>query len=268
MRPSSRASWASRRWWACENATHRARAPATRSPCPAPRAIWARSTRARSRSRSSAPISRSCRRPATQIMVNLGNPELAFKTSFLPNDGVGLARMEFIITEHIKVHPMALVHPERVDGSGGARHDRRALTRGYARPADFFVERSGRGRGHDRRGVLSEARDRAHVRLQDQRVRDADRRPRFEPTEENPMLGLPRRLALRASRVRRGLRARVRRHEARARDDGAHQRQAHDPLLPPRRGGRAGARRPWRSTGSARRATGSRSTSCARSPTT
>lgn len=47
------------------------------------------------------------RRPKTKIMLNLGNPELAFKHSFLPNDGVGLARMEFIITEYIKAHPLA-----------------------------------------------------------------------------------------------------------------------------------------------------------------
>ena len=47
-------------------------------------------------------------------MVNLGNPELAFQTSLLPCDGVGLARMEFIINEHIKVHPMAVLHPERI----------------------------------------------------------------------------------------------------------------------------------------------------------
>ena len=53
-------------------------------------------------------------RPRTAIMVNLGNPELAYHTAMLPNDGVGLARMEFIINEHIGVHPMALVHPEKV----------------------------------------------------------------------------------------------------------------------------------------------------------
>ena len=53
-------------------------------------------------------------RPRTKIMINLGNPDLAFKTSFLPNDGVGLARMEFIISEYIKAHPLALVHPDRV----------------------------------------------------------------------------------------------------------------------------------------------------------
>ncbi|MGR9088299.1 MAG: phosphoenolpyruvate synthase, partial [Gammaproteobacteria bacterium] len=53
-------------------------------------------------------------RPLTHIMLNIGNPEIAFKTSFLPNDGVGLARMEFIITEYIKAHPMALIHPDKV----------------------------------------------------------------------------------------------------------------------------------------------------------
>ena len=46
-------------------------------------------------------------------MVNLGNPDLAFRTAMMPSDGVGLARMEFIISEHIGVHPMALVHPAR-----------------------------------------------------------------------------------------------------------------------------------------------------------
>ena len=53
------------------------------------------------------------KRPRTEIMLNLGNPELAFRTAMLPNDGVGLARMEFIISEHIKVHPMALVSPRK-----------------------------------------------------------------------------------------------------------------------------------------------------------
>src|SRR6516164_2871741 len=53
-------------------------------------------------------------RPRAQIMVNLGDPELAYHTAMLPNDGVGLARMEFIINQHIGVHPMALVHPEKV----------------------------------------------------------------------------------------------------------------------------------------------------------
>ncbi len=83
-------------------------------------------------------------RPHTRIMLILANPELAFRMSFLPNDGVGLARMEFIITEYIKAHPLALLHPERVSGIA----ERRALaelTRGYAHGADFFIERLSEG---------------------------------------------------------------------------------------------------------------------------
>jgi len=85
-------------------------------------------------------------RPKTHIMLNLGNPELAFKTSFLPNDGVGLARMEFIITEYIKAHPMALLHPEKVqDTRERARLEQ--LTRAYASPSEFFVQRLSEGVG-------------------------------------------------------------------------------------------------------------------------
>jgi pyruvate, water dikinase len=78
-------------------------------------------------------------RPQTKIMVNLGNPEAAFATSFLPNDGVGLARLEFIIAETVKIHPMALVHPEKLDAEDRAEIAR--LTTSYATPADFFIER-------------------------------------------------------------------------------------------------------------------------------
>ena len=60
----------------------------------------------------------------TKIMINLGNPDLAFKTSFLPNDGVGLARMEFIISESIQAHPLALLHPDRVTDRRHARSSR------------------------------------------------------------------------------------------------------------------------------------------------
>jgi len=86
------------------------------------------------------------KRPKTKIMLNLGNPELAFKTSFLPNDGVGLARMEFIITEYIKAHPMALIHPERVQDTS-EREQLNELTRNYPKPEDFFIERLSEGVG-------------------------------------------------------------------------------------------------------------------------
>ena len=84
-------------------------------------------------------------RPKTKILLNLGNPELAFKHSFLPCDGVGLARMEFIITEYIRAHPMALLHPERVDEE--TRSQLRDLTRSYAKPAEFFIQRLAEGVG-------------------------------------------------------------------------------------------------------------------------
>ncbi|MBU2568856.1 MAG: phosphoenolpyruvate synthase [Gammaproteobacteria bacterium] len=86
------------------------------------------------------------KRPKTKIMLNLGNPELAFKLSFLPNDGVGLARMEFIITEFIKAHPMALIHPERIQDADEEATVKR-LTRHYAQPEDFFIERLAEGVG-------------------------------------------------------------------------------------------------------------------------
>ncbi len=84
------------------------------------------------------------RRPKTKIMLNLGNPELAFKHSFLPNDGVGLARMEFIITEYIKAHPLALIHPERVRDAGELQQLNQ-LTEGYAKAEEFFIQRLAEG---------------------------------------------------------------------------------------------------------------------------
>ncbi len=86
------------------------------------------------------------KRPKTKIMLNIGNPELAFKTSFLPNDGVGLARMEFIITEYIKAHPMALIHPERVQDAVELEQ-LSDLTRNYEKPEDFFIQRLSEGVG-------------------------------------------------------------------------------------------------------------------------
>jgi pyruvate, water dikinase len=80
------------------------------------------------------------KKPKTKIMLNIGNPETAFKNSFLPNDGVGLARMEFIITEYIKAHPLALIHPERIKDKA-VLGQLEYLTRSYGKPEDFFVER-------------------------------------------------------------------------------------------------------------------------------
>ncbi|MDA0790379.1 MAG: phosphoenolpyruvate synthase [Proteobacteria bacterium] len=78
-------------------------------------------------------------RPRTHIMINLGNPALAFQTSMIPNDGVGLARTEFIVAEHIKVHPMALLHPEKITDPE-VRAQVMALANGFENPGDYFVQ--------------------------------------------------------------------------------------------------------------------------------
>ena len=106
------------------------------------------------------------KRPRTAIMLNLGNPELAFRTAMLPNDGVGLARMEFIISEHIGFHPMALVSPEKVTSAGARRPLSGWFATTLARPTTS--SRSCRKAWDDRRRVLSQARDRPPVGFQDQ----------------------------------------------------------------------------------------------------
>jgi len=74
----------------------------------------------------------------------VGNPETAFQCSFLPNDGVGLARMEFVITEYIKAHPMALLHPEKVQDEA-ERKSIAELARNSASGPEYFVQRLAEG---------------------------------------------------------------------------------------------------------------------------
>jgi pyruvate, water dikinase len=127
-------------------------------------------------------------RPRTQVMVNLGNPDTAFQTSFLPNDGVGLARMEFIVAEHIRVHPMALVHPERV-GDGAVREQIARLTEGYARPSDYFVRQLSEGVGMIAAAFYPKP---VIVRLSDFKTNEYASLlggRAFEPAEANPMIG-------------------------------------------------------------------------------
>ncbi len=127
-------------------------------------------------------------RPKTQIMVNLADPDLAFKTSFLPNDGVGLARMEFIISSSIRAHPMALIHPEKVSDPVAQAAIAR-LTAGYVDGGTFFVERLSEGIGTIAAAFWPKP---VVVRMSDFKTNEyasltggAD----FEPVEDNPMLG-------------------------------------------------------------------------------
>jgi pyruvate,water dikinase len=128
------------------------------------------------------------KRPATHIMVNLGNPDLAFQTCQLPNDGVGLARMEFIVSESIKVHPMALIQPEKIDDPAD-RAEIERLTRHHATPVDYFVETLAEGVGtiaaafHPKPVIvrMSDFKTNEYAALIGGRW--------FEPKEANPMLG-------------------------------------------------------------------------------
>lgn len=127
-------------------------------------------------------------RPRTHVMMNLGDPELAFKTAMLPNDGVGLARMEFIITEHIGVHPMALVAPEKVRSTKGRAAIAR-LTRRYPHSPDFFIEKLSEGIGTIAAAFYPKP---VIVRLSDFKTNEYARLMGgggFEPEEANPMLG-------------------------------------------------------------------------------
>jgi len=127
-------------------------------------------------------------RPRTKMMVNLGNPNVAFRTAGIPNDGVGLARLEFIITEYVKAHPMALAHPERIRDAS-VRESVIRLARDHATPSEFFVARLSEGVGtiaaafHPKPVIvrLSDFKTNEYAKL----LGGAD----FEPAEPNPMIG-------------------------------------------------------------------------------
>jgi pyruvate,water dikinase len=128
-------------------------------------------------------------RPRTRLLLNLANPGEAFHLAQLPNDGVGLARMEFVITHQIRAHPMALLHPERV-ADPAERAAVLALAEGYPSPAEYFVRRLAEGLGTIAAAFwpsevivrLSDFKSNEYAGLLGGRG--------FEPVEENPMLGL------------------------------------------------------------------------------
>jgi pyruvate,water dikinase len=127
-------------------------------------------------------------RPRTQVMVNVGDPDRAFGTATLPNDGVGLARLEFIISAAIRVHPMALVHFDRLP-PGPARDEIAALTRNYPDRTDYFVSKLAEGVGRLAAAFYPKP---VIVRLSDFKTNEYAGLlggAGFEPAEENPMIG-------------------------------------------------------------------------------
>ena len=124
----------------------------------------------------------------TRILMNVGNPEEAFSQAAIPCDGVGLARLEFVIANHIRVHPMALLKPERLQDPA-EREAIAALTSGYAHPADYYVDLLAQGMArlaaafHPRPVILrfSDFKSNEYAKLLGGSS--------FEPNEENPMIG-------------------------------------------------------------------------------
>lgn len=128
------------------------------------------------------------KRPKTRIMMNLGNPDQAFSLSMIPNDGVGLARMEFIISNSIQIHPMALVHPERIEDPAVLQNIEQ-LTTGYADKEEYFVEKLAYGVGTIAAAFYPKP---VVVRMSDFKTNEYASLiggQAFEPKEENPMIG-------------------------------------------------------------------------------
>ena len=126
-------------------------------------------------------------KPKTEIMMNLGNPDQAFSLADLPVDGIGLARMEFIINEYIKAHPMALKHPEKVDDA--TRKELEALSQAYDDMTDFFVKTLSEGVATIAAAVYP---DPCVVRMSDFKTNEYATLLGgrfFEPEEDNPMIG-------------------------------------------------------------------------------
>jgi len=123
----------------------------------------------------------------TKIMMNVGNPELAFEFRRLPNEGVGLARLEFIIAKNVGIHPRALI--ELADQPVDLKREIEARIAGYASPTEFYVSKIAEGVAtiaaafHPKKVI---------VRLSDFKSNEYANLlggERYEPHEENPMLG-------------------------------------------------------------------------------
>jgi pyruvate,water dikinase len=128
------------------------------------------------------------RRPKTMIMMNLGEPDEAFSFSMIPNNGVGLARMEFVINNYIKIHPMALVHPEKVTDEN-VKAKIVELTYGYKNLGEYFIEKLSQGIGTIAAAFYPKP---VVVRMSDFKTNEYANLLGgiyFEPHESNPMLG-------------------------------------------------------------------------------
>jgi len=127
-------------------------------------------------------------RPKTKIMMNVGIPENAFAQSFIPNDGVGLAREEFIINSYIKIHPNAILKFNQLKDEKAKRMILK-MTTGYKNKRQFFVDKLAEGIGQIAAAFYPKD---VIVRLSDFKTNEYAELiggRQFEPTEANPMIG-------------------------------------------------------------------------------
>ena len=127
------------------------------------------------------------KKPDTKLMVNIANPEKAFETSFLPSEGVGLARLEFIINTMIRIHPQALLSYDTLNRETQSKID--YITRGYADRRSFYVNKLAEGIGTIAAAFYPRP---VIVRLSDFKSNEYASLiggDEFEPNEENPMIG-------------------------------------------------------------------------------
>ncbi len=128
------------------------------------------------------------KRPKTKMMMNVGSPDLAFPASFVPNDGIGLARLEFIINNHIKVHPLALLDYKKLTDKK-VKREIDEITKGFKDKKDFFIQKLSEGVATIAASVypkdcivrLSDFKSNEYANLLGGRD--------YEPVESNPMLG-------------------------------------------------------------------------------
>jgi pyruvate,water dikinase len=126
-------------------------------------------------------------RTKTKIMMNVGNPEEVFELSFIPNDGVGLAREEFIVTSYIKAHPLALLHYKDLTPTEKRQIDE--ITVGYEDKVQFFIDKLAQGASMIAAAFYPKD---VILRFSDFKTNEYAGLiggSRYEPKEDNPMIG-------------------------------------------------------------------------------
>ncbi|MFA6410634.1 MAG: phosphoenolpyruvate synthase [Candidatus Buchananbacteria bacterium] len=128
------------------------------------------------------------RRPKTKIMLNVGQPDIAFASSFIPNDGVGLAREEFIINNHIKIHPLALLNFSKLKDLS-AKRKIAEITKEYKNKSQYFIDKLAEGVAQIACAFYPKE---VIFRLSDFKSNEYANLiggKEFEPLESNPMIG-------------------------------------------------------------------------------